>query len=1277
MLKQNLFYRLFATALLLFGVLGWGQTTVSHTFTATSGALDANIAFTTQKNGGTTNPTINGGLRLYYSNTNSNTNGCSITMTPSSGAIITECKLYTTGGDTPTVRYQVDDATFDTSNPQAALSGTTYTITSVNAANSLKIRNANTTNKLLRITSIEVTYTLPITCTPPTTQSTTFSSSNISTSSAQINWVRGNGDNVLVVAREGSAVNAAPVSGTAYTGDPALGLGAQIGTGNFVVYNGPANTVTLTDLLSNKNYHLAIYEYNNTGNCYNTTNPLVGNFTTLSCFPTTQSTTFSSTNISTSSAQINWVRGNGDNVLVVAREGSAVNAAPVSGTTYIGDPALGLGDQIGTGNFVVYNGPANTVTLTDLLSNKNYHLAIYEYNNTGNCYNTTNPLVGNFTTLSCFPTTQSTTFSSTNISTSSAQINWVRGNGDNVLVVAREGSAVNAAPVSGTSYVGDPALGLGDQIGTGNFVVYNGPANTVTLTDLLSNKNYHIAIYEYNNADNCYNTTSPLVGNFATLVAPADHIEFVNVPSSALLNTNLASFTVQAKNSQNSVDTNYSGSVTLSKVSGSGTLSGTLTQSFVNGIATFNDIKFDAQDTYTISAATSGFTTITSGNIMVSNAIVYKKITSLTDLTDGEYVIADANDAVIATNGLNSGVFTTVASNANNGQIVNPSTNTIWNIIQSNGVFTIQSVANLKYLGYNSSTNLNAPDSVTDNNQRWSITYNTDHFTVANVGTSTRILKYNSALATPGFKAYTSSTQSPEVSLYKKVFTTTWQSTNSWSNGTPSATKDAVIDAAYSGAGFTANSVTVNAGKSLEISSDAVVTGAVTNNGSITVKDGANFKHSSYSGSGTFTLEKATTADANKYVFWSSPVAAQNMYSIYTSPSPFVMAYNTATDYYDTLANPTAAAFGTGYSVKVPVAQGLATFTGTPNNGTQSVTINNTTNSNGNAYNLIGNPYPTNLDLAAFYLENLSNVGETFYFWNSSTGNNTTQTGAATGNPGWAVYNANTTTWSAAASGSNEIIRPGQAFIVKGLTTSVVFNNDMRTTTNTGVSFLNRAANTTNNGKYWLQMTNPANTYTTIAVTYGQGASNAFDAYDSKMMSIPNDAIYTTVSDKKLAIQGRADFVNTDMVVLGNKFAAAGNYTISLAKVSGLFENGQAIYLRDKQLNTYTDLTSQAYTFVSTTGEFTNRFEIVYQPQGSLATAEVKKDELKVYRNAEVFVVENSTNIDAVVVLDAAGRVVKSLKPQAKKAQFELNTKGVYLVKVISGGKEQSKKIIK
>ncbi|WP_124642271.1 T9SS type A sorting domain-containing protein [Amniculibacterium aquaticum] len=832
------------------------------------------------------------------------------------------------------------------------------------------------------------------------------------------------------------------------------------------------------------------------------------------------------------------------------------------------------------------------------------------------------------------PATQSTTFSSTNISTSSAQINWVRGNGDNVLVVAREGSAVNAAPVSGTSYVGDPALGLGDQIGTGNFVVYNGPANTVTLTDLLSNKNYHLAIYEYNNTGNCYNTTNPLVGNFTTLAAPA-----------AFYRTTATGNWNQASTWESSVD-----GVTWTAASSTPK-------------NTDNTITIRNGHTVTINSS------ITADQIVIENGGTLSTTAGLT-LNDGAGDDVEIqNGGILILKGLPT--YQTSASV----------------IVKTGGVISLQAGSLVGATSVLHTKTIYENASVLDWNSTGTpaasgVTYfpNVDDSTVPIFRFSTNALSMGGLNPT---------TINGIVEIVNGV-TASWASTGvktirNGITGAGTMTQNTAGKIVFSGAnssiGGTAT-LNLNENNGLEVSGNLVINGTlasgkVTNDGTITVKDGANFKHSSYSGSGTFTLEKATTADANKYVFWSSPVAAQNMYSIYTSPSPFVMAYNTATDYYDTLANPTAAAFGTGYSVKVPVAQGLATFTGTPNNGTQSVTINNTTNSNGNAYNLIGNPYPTNLDLAAFYLENLSNVGETFYFWNSSTGNNTTQTGAATGNPGWAVYNANTTTWSAAASGSNEIIRPGQAFIVKGLTTSVVFNNDMRTTTNTGVSFLNRAANTTNNGKYWLQMTNPANTYTTIAVTYGQGASNAFDAYDSKMMSIPNDAIYTTVSDKKLAIQGRADFVNTDMVVLGNKFAAAGNYTISLAKVSGLFENGQAIYLRDKQLNTYTDLTSQAYTFVSTTGEFTNRFEIVYQPQGSLATAEVKKDELKVYRNAEVFVVENSTNIDAVVVLDAAGRVVKSLKPLAKKAQFELNTKGVYLVKVISGGKEQTKKIIK
>jgi hypothetical protein len=275
------------------------------------------------------------------------------------------------------------------------------------------------------------------------------------------------------------------------------------------------------------------------------------------------------------------------------------------------------------------------------------------------------------------------------------------------------------------------------------------------------------------------------------------------------------------------------------------------------------------------------------------------------------------------------------------------------------------------------------------------------------------------------------------------------------------------------------------------------------------------------------------------------------------------------------------------------------------------------------------------------------------------------------------VYNANNPTWSNASGGSNSIIRPGQGFIVSGLATSVTFNNAMRTVSNTGVSFFNKNVNSTDAGKYWLQMALPNNTAYQMAVTYSAGGSNALDGYDSAMMAVGNDAIYGALGTNKLAINGRASFVNTDVVTLGNKNSVAGNYTISVVKTEGLFATGQAIYLKDKLLNTVTDITNQGYTFAAPIGEFTNRFEIVYQAQGALATVETTKDGLKVYRDGEVFVVENTAKLDKISVVDAAGRLVKTITPNAKKAVVEIPAKGVYLLNINSQGKEQTKKIIK
>ena len=116
------------------------------------------------------------------------------------------------------------------------------------------------------------------------------------------------------------------------------------------------------------------------------------------------------------------------------------------------------------------------------------------------------------------PTTQASNFGDTPDFTS-IDLTWTRGNGDNVLIVAREGTAVDANPVSNTAYVANAAFGSGDQIGTGNRVVFNGSGTSVTVTGLTEATTYHFAFYEYNNIDVCYMTPG-LTGNSTTITTP-------------------------------------------------------------------------------------------------------------------------------------------------------------------------------------------------------------------------------------------------------------------------------------------------------------------------------------------------------------------------------------------------------------------------------------------------------------------------------------------------------------------------------------------------------------------------------------------------------------------------------------------------------------------------------------------------------------------------------------------------------------------------------------
>jgi len=176
-------------------------------------------------------------------------------------------------------------ASINVSAPQGGTNTNNYSTLEIiipSGTTSLALRVAalnNDANEFWNIDEITLAGTCSPACTSPTTPPSAFSASNIGTTSMDIAWTNGNGDNTLVVARAGGVVNDDPMSGSTYTADASFGNGSQIGTGNYVVYNGTGSTVSVSNLISSTTYHYAIYSYNSVDNCYNLTE-LIGNATT-------------------------------------------------------------------------------------------------------------------------------------------------------------------------------------------------------------------------------------------------------------------------------------------------------------------------------------------------------------------------------------------------------------------------------------------------------------------------------------------------------------------------------------------------------------------------------------------------------------------------------------------------------------------------------------------------------------------------------------------------------------------------------------------------------------------------------------------------------------------------------------------------------------------------------------------------------------------------------------------------------------------------------------
>jgi endonuclease I len=110
----------------------------------------------------------------------------------------------------------------------------------------------------------------------PTIASSQFSLDSFTTSVARIRWKTGNGNRRIVVMKMGSAVNQFPLDSFSYNASSVFGAGANLGGGNYVVYNGMGSGVIVSGLNTSQPYYVTIIEYNGVNNTTNylTTNVL-------------------------------------------------------------------------------------------------------------------------------------------------------------------------------------------------------------------------------------------------------------------------------------------------------------------------------------------------------------------------------------------------------------------------------------------------------------------------------------------------------------------------------------------------------------------------------------------------------------------------------------------------------------------------------------------------------------------------------------------------------------------------------------------------------------------------------------------------------------------------------------------------------------------------------------------------------------------------------------------------------------------------------------------
>ncbi len=315
-----------------------------------------------------------------------------------------------------------------------------------------------------------------------------------------------------------------------------------------------------------------------------------------------------------------------------------------------------------------------------------------------------------------------------------------------------------------------------------------------------------------------------------------------------------------------------------------------------------------------------------------------------------------------------------------------------------------------------------------------------------------------------------------------------------------------------------------------------------------------------------------------------------------------------------------------------------------------NLTFTPATGYDGGGWNLISNPFPSDIDWTGSGWSRSTTVDNAVYIWDSQSNN---------GKGSYVSYVKVGNTVISQIPNATGKIASGQSFFVKanGANPTLSATEDVKTSTAT--TFLKT---TTPENLLRVTLLNQKNESSTTVIYFTKGATQNFDSkFDAHLLAGASIALGSLSKDKKeLSINGLPTI--NDSIPLILKHNAKGIYSLNFSSLE-TFKTNTKIFLADKYNKTITRVTSnEVYSFNITqdTNTFIKRFALIFQHNTHLLSENIISNEAsKVFSLKSIY--PNPFNVEA--------NIIYNLPEEATVEINIMNSRGEVIEKITNPSK--------